>query len=124
MRRIWGLLLRQHQLGQLPGAIKSVFSSTLAYVGYINFILIVAVAYNTTLREPLHQYFPWLTFPLFLGGTIAVVIIAMAFEYKFMMPSSINFGLQQSWRHRNPIRSELMEIRKRLDKIDAKLGGE
>jgi len=124
MRKLLRLLLKQHQLGQLPGAVKHVFNSTLGYVGYINFSLIVAVAYNTTLRDPLQQYFPWLTFPMFIGVMVVVVGLAMLIEYKLMMPSSISFGLSQSWRHRNPVRTELEKINKRLEKIEKKLEGE
>lgn len=121
MRKLLGILLRQHQVGQLPGAIKFSFGRTLAYVGYVNFALLGAVAYNTTLRDILLQYMPWLTFPAFMGIMVAGVMGAMWLDYKFMMPSEMHFSQKQTWRHKSPVRGELKRILEKLEQIEKKI---
>lgn len=121
MNKLLGRLFKQHQLGQLPGATKNVMSNTLVYVGYINFLLIVAIAYNTTFRDLLERYIPWLTFPMFVGVTIVIVGMAMLLEYKLMMPSAWHFQQKQLWQHQSPIRAELKRIQQKLEEIERKI---
>ena len=121
MRKLLSRLLKQHQLGQFPGAAKSVFGRTLVYVGYANFCMIAAMAYET-FSEPLLQYIPWLTFRMFLAVLVGGLLVVMVLDYKFMLPSEWNFLLKQQWRHVNPTRAEFKKIRDKLEATEKKNG--
>lgn len=121
MKRLLGILFRQHQFGELPGAVKNSFGRTLAYVGYINFLVLMAVGYNTTFRDALMGYAPWLSFPMFMGIMVVGVVVVMCLDYKFMMPSEMHFTQKQLWRHMSPIKAELKKVYDKLDKIERKI---
>lgn len=120
MKKLLSILLKQHQLGQFPGAAKSIFGRTLVYVGYANFSMIAAMAY-TTFSDPLVHYIPWLSFRMFLGVLAIGLLVVMLLDYKFMLPSEWNFSWRQQWKHANPIREELKKLWDKLDKIEKKI---
>lgn len=119
MKKVLSVLLKQHQLGQFPGAAKSVFGRSLVYVGYANFSMIAAMAY-TTFSDPLVHYIPWLTFRMFLGILVIGLLVVMLLDYKFMLPSEWNFMLKQQWRHVNPTRAEFKKLRDKLEEAGKK----
>jgi len=122
MKKLLSILVKQHQLGQLPGAAKSSFGRVLVYMGYANFSMIAAMSY-ATFSGTLLQYIPWLTFKIFLAIMVAGLLVVMLLDYKFMLPSEWSFTQEQMWRHMNPTRAELKRMWEKLDKIEKKIAG-
>jgi hypothetical protein len=112
--------LRQRNI-PLIGALKDILTQTLFYVSAINFILIAATAYGTTLGGPIQHSFPWLKFPVFMGFLFLVVITGMFIEYKYVYPSLYCFKNQQEYTHENLIRKDLEEIKRTLKDMKAEL---
>lgn len=112
--KLWRKLSRQYNFGPIVGGFKDLASRTMIYVSVLNFILISATAYHTTLKDFIFQYSPWVTFPVYMAFLIIVVLIAMALEYKFIVPSSYTFLNKQEYEHRNLLRRDLRKIMKHL----------
>jgi len=92
------------------GGIKNLFSRTAFYISIFNFCMLCGVSYQIVIKE----YF---SIPLwiFIICALFMVVIAMVFEYTIMMPSEIAFTNEEVYKHNNPIRRDLEEIKKDLD---------
>lgn len=115
--KLWAEVTKQHNTGYKIGGLKDLLARVLFYVSGMNFVLLAATAYHTTLREPIHEYVPWFTFPLFLGTMIALVLIAMALEYKLVLPSSMAYANLQMYKHQSLLKKQLDRIEKTLAKM-------
>ena len=64
----------------------------------------------------MHQtrLFEWVTFPIFFGFIVACGLLMIYLFYKFVYPSYYTFLNQQSYKHNNPIRKDLAEIKEKL----------
>lgn len=113
-----GWILRQHNFGVGFGAIYSLYGSTMIYQGVVNSFMITAVAYNTTFRDTIHSFVPWMNFPLFFIMLVSGNLLLWVFHYKFAVPAITTYSNAQLYKHRNPIREDLAIIIKRLDKIE------
>ncbi len=107
--------------GAKLGGLKELAMHTAFYVTIINFTLIAVTAYGTTLRDPLLQTVPWITFPIFIAALILLVLIGMVFEYKFVYPSIWAFRNEQQYKHSNPIRKDIELVRKDIKLVMNKL---
>lgn len=119
MKRLLLKILKQRDVGSQLGGAKELLMRTMFYITAINFLLIAVTAYHTTLRV----YFP-ISFWGFLGILVAIVVIAMVLEYKIILPSSIVFLNTQAYKHKNPLVDDVLEIKKKLESIEAKLTSE
>ena len=107
-------LTKQYHISGWVGALKDLFTRVVFYVTALNFVLLAATAYHTTLRETIQSQLPWLTFPVFLGVLVVLVLISMVIEYKIVLPSTIAYLNEQGYKHQNPIRAQLDRIEKML----------
>lgn len=107
---------KQKNIGSFLGGLKSIFSSVTFYIGLINFSLLLATAYNTTLK----YYLP-IPFWAFAIITVICLLLSMLFEYIWVMPSGVIFANRQSWAHDNPVRQEFEKLNKRLDILEQKI---
>lgn len=103
----------QKNTGPIIGAMKDVFGRSLFYISIINFFLLIVTAYYTTIRNVVSIPFSW-----FIGFTMILIILAMIFEYVFVMPSSYAFANTQSYKHHNPLKDDVKLILERLDEIE------
>jgi len=110
-------LAKQYNFGPWLGGLKDLFSRTMLYISIINFILIAVTAYNVTLKAFLLQYVPWITFWMYFAVLVTIVLLAMALEFKFIVPSHYTFLNKQEFEHQNLIRQELKEIKDILDTL-------
>lgn len=62
-----------------------------------------------------------LTFWLFVLIIFIAGILLLIFEYKFFTPSGFLFWTGQFWKHQNPIRRELNDMKRELKQIKALL---
>ena len=115
-------LLKQSNHSPLIGALKEVAGHTMFWVSIINFALISATAYNTTIFPIISGVAPWFSFWLFMGLLVFVTLLAMLLEYKFVIPSVLAFRIKQEYKHQSPYRQDLENIQKKLAVISKKLG--
>jgi len=118
IKRIISILLKQYSLGQGIGAFRDLLGRSLFYISVINFALISVTAFNTTVRDYVAQYVSWFSFPIFIFLLILVAFSAMVLEYKLVLPSNVNFANRQIYKHKNPIKDDLLEIKGKLDKLE------
>jgi hypothetical protein len=124
-------LLGQRKSGAWLGGVKIVIQSAMFYLTAVNFLLLLWLnisntAYDEIIRDFMTKHMPWFNFPIFMGILFAFMLVAMYFEYKYVIPSSWKFQNWQWYEHGNPMRTELGKMEKRLDKrlevIEKKLG--
>ncbi len=110
-------LLKQKRVGTWPGAFLTIYSGSTIYQGIFNTVLLVITAYNTSLREVIHVYFPWVNFWLFCGlafiGNMAVMIL----HWKYIQPSLVEFGNKQGYVHPNPTVDILRDLVRKVDAL-------
>lgn len=116
-------LMSQRKTGTLIGGVKEVVGHTMFWVSMINFTLIAATAYNTTLFPYLSEKAPWFSFWLFLVVLAVLVGLAMLVEYKLIIPSVMAFRNKQEYEHQNLLRKDLDEIKSKLDELVKYKGG-
>ncbi|KKN23701.1 hypothetical protein LCGC14_0902260 [marine sediment metagenome] len=118
---------KQYNLGPWLGGFKDLASRTMVYVSAISFTQITATFYYTTLFPNLKETVPWLTFWMFFGTLVLMVLVIMLIEYKFILPSSYTFLNEQEYKHENLIRKDIRllqeemktEIQKLREEINA-----
>lgn len=113
--------ISQHKPIPRIGGGKEVLIRTAVYLSMINFALIAPTAY-AVLKPSIIGLIPWMSFGVFMGILVSIVLVIMFLEYKFMMPSHIAFLSGQKYKHENPFREDLEEANKRLKRIEKKLG--
>ena len=101
------------------GTVKVLLGQVVFYATMVNMLMIAATAYNTTIREWTIIYLGFeLNFLAFLGIIGLVLLLALVFEYKVTLPGFFGFTNQQQYKHDNPIRRDLEEIKERLIEIE------
>ena len=121
MNNLWSKIISQSKTNTWIGSVKEILAHTVFWVSMINFVLIAATAYNTTLFPYINTYFNWVTFPIFMLALTIIVGIAMLIEYKVIIPSVISFRNRQEYEHENLLRKDLAEIKERLERIENSL---
>lgn len=98
------------------GGIKNLFSRTAFYISIFNFCMLCGVSYQVVVKE----YF---SVPLWVFVVCAAFMIGMCmiFEYTIMLPSEIAFTNEEIYKHNNPIRRDLEEIKKDLKYLKGKV---
>jgi len=104
------------------GQFRFAFAHAALYVGMIQMLLIVLMAYNTTLRPWITDYLGWniafWQYGLILG---VLLIIGMALEFMFGVPSYLTVVNEQTTKHNNPIMIGIDEVKDKQEEIEAKL---
>lgn len=116
MNRLLSKIIKQRAIGPWLGGAKNLLMRTVFYISAINFLLLAVTAYHTTLRP----YLP-ISFWGFLGILVAILVVAMVFEYTIVLPSSMVFLNRQVYKHKNPLVEDVLEIKEKLERIEAKL---
>jgi len=101
------LFLKQYNIGTWYGGVKDLYSRALTYQSFVNLFLLSVTAYTVILKDYIANYAPWITFPMFFFFFIALIALAMLFEYKFAMPSAIAWANAQGYKHQNLVRKQL-----------------
>lgn len=99
------------RIGTLWGKIKITAGLIGLYINGFNFILLTITAYPVV-SEWLHQRQIAIPFWQYEGVMLAVIAIIMYVEYKLSMSGYYRASNELSWKHDNPIRKELEEVRK------------
>jgi hypothetical protein len=100
---ILGRITEQKKTTPKIGALMNAYSSTAVLYSPLTLIGVVTTLYGLWGRTYLAQYFPWMTIWHLLGIMIGIILVAMIFFYKFIIPSQVAFASQQTYKHRNPL---------------------
>lgn len=95
--------------GQIGGFL-SIFTQSMFIFSIVNFLGISALVYQSILN----RYIPlWIFFIVIGIGYFGWMVV----YYSIIMPSIIQFGNRQGYRHGNPMREDMASIKKELKEI-------
>ena len=114
MKRWFIRILGQKNFGKHWGVFAQAAGQVAIFVGVLNLFLITATAYNTTLKEWLIQQGIHISFWVFAMVILGLLLIAFILMWKFALPSFYSSTNEQLYRHDNPIRRDLEELKKIL----------
>lgn len=114
-------LAKQKNTSPHIGALLNVYSSTAIMYAPLTLVGVATTIYGLWGAEIIRGWFPWFTFPMLLGGMVFFILIMMVVFYKVIIPSQIAFGMQQNYKHRNPLVADVQKILRKLDKIEDRL---
>ena len=121
MRRIISIIFRQYDVGEWWGALSQTLAQIMAFITVFNLALLIPTAYVTWFA-PWAQKNGWnVPFSTFLLTIFIISIITLLLGYKLLTPSSFAFWNRQFWKHRNPIRITLAEMRKTQERQDKRM---
>lgn len=106
--------LRQKKGRLWLGRLKVTFSRLSAYVGYINFTMLVLTFY--TVRG--YKYAP---LGVFIILAILGILVLATFDYFIMLPSEQTFRNEQMAKHQNPVYEEVKTVRNGIEKLEAEI---
>lgn len=107
---------QQKNTGPWIGALKDLFSRSIFYISIINFFLLIATAYYTTIRNFVQISFLW-----FIVLAMLIIALAMVVEYTIILPSCYVFNNMQVYKHDNPLKDDINLVLERLDIIEDKI---
>lgn len=104
------------------GKLRFMYNHAVFYVGAIQLTLIAAVAYNTTVQPWISQYLGWsISFWQYCVVLVAVLVSGMVLEFVFGVPATIAIANEQTYKHANPIRADLVIVKEKQAELEAKL---
>ena len=106
-----GFKINQIETGTTLGGIITLLQRCQFYFSLLNFLMILATFYYTTLRHVLP--IPFVLFMLLMGGLLFVL---MLIEYVIVFPSFIAFQMHQAYK-RNPLVKDVEEIKKEIKEL-------
>ena len=109
------IIFRQYNFGTWLGALYTGVSSSMFYYGMLNYVIILTIAWEASLRDYIHQIFPWVSFPMLLGVLLIIVLAAMLLDFKFAQAARIAYSNAQGFTHKN---LSLEAMLKRVDKLE------
>ena len=105
------IITKQYQLGQAPGAVLSMYTSSSVYQSLINTVMLSITTYVTSLSVHAPS---WFNIWWFLLAMLVINVVIMIGHYKFVFPSQMAFGNQQSYNHESPVKKELENIKRNM----------
>ena len=121
-------IFKQEKTGMAWGRFKAIVSSASSYASWVSLAMQSVVLYTvaTPIMNAKNIEIPFWTFCLLIG---IFVISILLFEWKVTIPSAVKFTNEQAYKHNNPMRTDLEEIKadnqllkKQNKKIMEKLG--
>ena len=133
MNKLLVKLAKQRNTSPHIGAVLNVYSATGIIYAPLTLIGVATTIYGLWGAEVIHSWFPWFTIIHMIGLMVLLILIAMIFFYKYIIPSQIAFSMQQNYKHRNPlvadvkkslrndkcILKELRDFNKRLKQLES-----
>ena len=108
-------IFKQKNVGNHWGIFANVAAQLSILIAMLNLLLLIATAYNTTLREWFEQYGIPLNFLAFMGLIALLLLVAAVLVYKFALPSYFSAVNDQIYKHDNPIRKDIEQVQKSID---------
>ena len=96
------------------GRAKVTFARIGAYIGYVNFLILILTFYTVKGHE-------YASLEIFVITAIIGIIAIGTFDYFVMLPCEIVFSNEQTAKHQNPIYEEVKAISREVKEIKEKL---
>jgi len=106
-----GFKINQIETGTTLGGILTLLQRCQFYFSLLNFLMILATFYYTTLRHVMP-----VNFVLFLVIMAGLLLALMLIEYVVVYPSLVAFQMNQAYK-RNPLRKDVEDVKHELEKI-------
>jgi hypothetical protein len=105
---------KQENTGMWWGGFKAIISSASSYASWVSMAMQALTLY----------YVAKSGIPIWVFAIVAAsfVLTVFVFEWKITIPSAMKFTNSQQYKHDNPIRRDLEEIKEQNKKIMDKLG--
>jgi hypothetical protein len=116
-------ILKQSNLGKFGkwwGAFRNLGQYVAFYITFANFFMIFMTWY-VLINPEMQKIGIFIPFFVFAAVMLLGLIIAMVLEHKFTLPNYFTYWNSQWWQHGNPLPKEIDDIKKQLNKIEAKL---
>ena len=113
--------LKQENTGQLWGGFKATVSSASSYASWISMGMQAVVLYTVT-TPTMNEKNISIPFWVFVLCIAVMAIAILTFEWKVTIPSAVRFTNAQAYRHDNPIRTDLEQLKSDIKLIKDKLG--
>lgn len=110
-------LATQRNMSPRIGALINVYQTTAIIYAPLTLIGVATTLYGLWGAELIRTYLPWFTVGHLVGCMIVVILLLMVFFYKIIIPSIVAFSVQQTYKHRNPMVTDLRRIQQKQDKI-------
>ncbi len=111
-KRIVAELAKQRNMSPHIGALINVYQTTAIMYAPLTLIGVATTLYGLWGGELIKKYLAWFTVWHLLGFMVLFIIVMMVFFYKIIIPSIVAFGAQQTYKHRNPMVTDLQNILK------------
>jgi len=87
------------------------FQQSMGLASPFTFFGMVALIYDRYFR----QYISTVNFGILF---IIILVVYQLTYYKYLYPALVRFNSKQSWKHINPMKDDIVEIKKQLDRIE------
>jgi hypothetical protein len=99
--------MKQRNMSPTIGALINAYSSTAILYSPLTLIGVVTTVYGLWGGSVIRQWLPWFeTWMLFLMMVVFVMVMMVIF-YKVVIPSQYAFTVQQYYKHRNPMVTDI-----------------
>jgi len=110
-------IFNQINIGKQWGIFAQVASQLSILVSIVSLFLVSITAYTTTLAGWLEDYGISIGMFGFVAIIMCLLVVAFILLYKFALPSFFSYWNDQFYRHDNPMRKEIEEMGRKLDKL-------
>jgi len=121
IRELTNKLLKQRNMSPLIGALINVYQTTALMYAPLTFIGVATTVYGLWGADVIRKLLPWFQFQHMLLLMVLVLPLFMLFFYKIIIPSIIAFGMQQQYKHRNPLVADVQATLQKQDTLDKKM---
>ena len=88
------------------------FQQSMGLASPFTFFGMVALIYDRYFRS----YIDTINFCILF---VVILIIYEIMYYKYLYPSLVRFNSKQSWKHINPMKNDIIDIKKQLNRIES-----
>lgn len=121
INRVIAKLTKQRNMSPRIGGLINVYQTTAMIYAPLTLMGVVTTVYGLWGSSVIAEHLPWFTVYHLLGFMVGFILVAMIFFYKIIIPSQIAFGMQQQYKHRNPLVTDVHKVLRKLDYNSAKL---
>ena len=103
--------LKQIETGTTLGGLLTLLQRCQFYFSMLNFLMILATFYYTTLRHVIP-----IPFAVFAVVMAVILLVLMVVEYVIVYPSFVAFQMHQAYK-RNPLVKDVEEIKREIEDL-------
>ncbi len=121
-------LTKQKSMSPTIGALINAYSSTAILYSPLTLLGVITTVYGLWGGEVIRNVFPWFSTWMLYALMISFVLVMMVVFYKIVIPSQYAFTVQQYYKHRNPMVTDIANglendkiMIKKLESIEKRL---